>query len=106
MPSKIDKIKINNPELDRRVKLTPEDKLEIQSLYKSGGYSQRDLARLFNVSRRSIVFAIYPERRVANYENKIARGGHSKLYYDKDKHSKAMKKHREYKKELLEQKLI
>jgi hypothetical protein len=102
MPALIDKIIINNELLDKRVKLLKSDKQEIVKLYKTGEYSQRHLAKLYNVSRRSIVFALYPERREANYKVRVSNGG-SKQYYDKDNHTKYMQTHRTYKTKLLNQ---
>ena len=100
MPFLSEKIKIQGTKHDRRVKLTPEDKEEIQYRYlKVGGVSQRDLAREYGVSRRLIVFCIYPERQKANYDLRVSRGG-SKQYYDKDKHTKATREHRQYKQDL------
>ena len=55
MPSIVDKIAINNEKLDKRVKLSSSDKKEIVELYDAGLYSQRELAKLYNVSRRTIV---------------------------------------------------
>lgn len=97
-----DKLKIQKKD-DRRIKLTDADKEEIRYRYlRVGGVSQRELAREYGVSRRSIIFAIYPERREANYKQRVARGG-SKQYYDKDKHTEAIREHRRYKKELYDQ---
>lgn len=56
MPYKSDKHSINNPNLDRRVKLLKEQKNEILKLYNTGEYSQRKLARMYNVGRRTIQF--------------------------------------------------
>ena len=91
--------------LKRSAKLAPKQKEEIRYL-EVGGISQRALAREYNVSRRLIVFCIYPERQKANYQERVARGG-SKQYYDKEKHTEAMRKHRHYKQKLyLEGKLL
>ena len=85
---------------DKRVKLSAKDKEEIRYRYlKIGDVSQRELAREYDVSRRLIVFVIYPERQEENYQKRIDKGG-SKQYYNKDKHTEAMRKHRKYKKEL------
>ena len=99
MPAKIDEISINNELLDKRIKLLNEHKILIVNLYATNMYSQRDLAKLFNVSRRTIVFTIYPDRRIKNYENRVNSGG-SKQYYVKDIHTKQMKIHRTYKTKL------
>ena len=100
MPYLSEKIKIQGTKHDRRRKLTPADKEEIQYRYlKIGGVSQRDLAREYNVSRRLIVFCIYPERQKKNYQDRVVNGG-SKQYYCKIKHTEAMREHRKYKQDL------
>jgi hypothetical protein len=98
MTQKIDKISINNELLDRRVKLTQEDKKEIKRMYLVDGFSIRQLAVFWNVSKRSIQFAIYPER-----AKRVVELHDSSKYYDKDKHKLYMRKHREYKKKLLKE---
>ena len=84
---------------DKRIKLTDQDRIEIRDLYAAGQMSQRELARTYNVSRRLIVFTIYPERREANYKARVLSGG-SKKYYDKDKNTKYMRVHRRHKQDL------
>lgn len=87
-------------EHDKRVKLTPEDKEEIRRRYlQVGGISQRALAEEYGVSRRLIVFIIYPERQKENYRQRVENGG-SKQYYDREKHNKYMQTHRLHKKKL------
>ena len=100
MPAIVDNYKINNEKLDKRVKLLASDKIEIVDLYLYGAYSQRELARLYGVSHRLIVFTIYPERRDANYATRVARGG-SKQYYSTEANTIATKSHRDYKRQLL-----
>lgn len=100
MPSKSDKIPINNPKLDRRVKLTQEQREEIHN--NKQGHSQRELARMYNVSRRLITFILNPEKQKENYQRRVENGG-TKQYYDKEKNTTAMREHRQYKKELLKQ---
>ena len=98
MPYKFetDKLKIKKSD-DRRVKLTTEERAEIKQLY--GTISQRKLAKMFNVSRRLIIFIGCPEKYARNLECREIRGG-SKIYYSKEKHTKSMKKYRQHKKEL------
>ena len=85
---------------DKRRKLSNEDKEEIQNRYlKVGGVSQRELAREYGVSRRLIVFCIYPERQKANYAQRVASGG-SKQFYDREKNTGYSQVHRKYKKQL------
>lgn len=102
MPRKCDLIPIANEELDRRVKLTSSDKIQIKQLYESGEYSQRALAAMFSVSRRSIQFIIDPEKLVENKKRRAQRGG-SKRYYDKESNTKSMREHRNYKNQLFKQ---
>jgi hypothetical protein len=76
-------------ELDRRCKLTKQDRIDIASL--KGECSIHHLAKAYGVSRRLIQFIQYPERH---------KQPDHKKYYDKDKHRKYMKDHRRYKQEL------
>jgi len=110
MPSKLDKIPINNELLDRRVKLTHDQKVEIRLLVadhstrvKLGllgvAISQRILARRYGVSRRTIQFVLMPHMLVENIKRREERGG-SKQYHDTDKRREYMRNHRAYKKEL------
>ena len=85
---------------DRRRKLSDEGKEEIRYRYlEIGGVSQRELAREYGVSKRLIQFCIYPEKLKENWERRQERGG-SKQYYDKEKHTAAVRATRRYKKEL------
>lgn len=94
---------INNKSLDKRVKLSDEDRARLIELKEQ--VSQREAARMFNTSRRNVQFIWYPEKLEENRLRRKERGG-SKQYYDKEKHCLAMKKHREYKKQLLKEGLI
>ena len=95
---------------DRRVKLTPEQKEEIRQLFadaseraKQGilqeAISQRKVAKMYGVSRRTIVWVLYPERLEKNKKDRQERGGW-KQYYKKEEHREAMKKTRRHKQEL------
>lgn len=105
MPRKSEKIKINNKKLDRRVKLTENDKLCIIEEYKTGLISMNALARKYNVSSRLIQFTLFPERkeRARQLYKERRKDGR---YYDKEKHTKAMREHRDYKEELHKKGLI
>ncbi|MEA3295817.1 MAG: hypothetical protein U9Q27_01575 [Patescibacteria group bacterium] len=105
MPSKIDKMTINNKSLDRRVRLSDDDRKKIKELFFDENYSKRKLANIFNVSRRTIQFIISPEKLEENKKRRTERGG-SKVYYDKNKHKNFMKSHRNYKKKLFNEGLI
>ena len=100
MPRKSENIQIQGTEHDRRRKLSEEDKRVIKEIYQTGEYSQRQLAAMYGVSRRLIVFCIYPERLEKNYQNRVANGG-SKIYYDKQKHTKSMRECRQHKEDLV-----
>ena len=95
MPFITDKLSLGCPFLDRRTKLLPCQK-EMVLHYHKLGYSQRKIASMFNVSRRLIIFIIHPERLEKNHQLRIDRGG-SKIYYDRDKHNKAIREYRRYK---------
>jgi len=95
MPYKIDTMHIKLPrQLDRRVKLSEEDKEEIKNLFNSWE-SIKFIATEYNVSRRTIQFIIYPERLIkckAQYKERRL----DWRYYDKEYHRKAMKHTRDY----------
>jgi hypothetical protein len=105
MPRISDKISINNEKLDRRVKLTADDKELIIWLREEEQISYQKLANRFGVSKRLIIFVCRPDLKAKDLENRAKRGG-SKAYYEKDKHRLSMKDHRDYKKELYQQGLL
>lgn len=96
MPYKSDKFKLN-PDQDRRRKLTEEQKAIIKEKYKTGKYSYQSLANQYGVSKSLICITIN-EKRAENVKNRGKE--HWKEYYDKEKHAKAIKKLRRYKREL------
>ena len=96
MPYKCEKLKIPRKH-DKRIKLSIEDKKEIKELY--GKISQRKLAKQFNVSRSLIRFVGDPDKHKQNLLRRKERGG-SAIYYDKKKHTKAIRKHRRRKQKL------
>ena len=98
MPYKCEKINLK-PEQDRRRKLTDEQKQDIREHYATGTTSQRKLAAAYGVSRRLITFILDPEKKKRDLENRAARGG-SKQYYDREKHTRTMREHRQYKQKL------
>lgn len=92
MPYKTAKIKIDCPFLDRRTKLLPCQR-EMVKYWRKQGASQRELAKMFSVSRRLITFVLDEEKHKKNLERRRELGG-SKAYYNKDKHRESIKKHR------------
>lgn len=105
MPRISDNIAINNEALDRRVKLTAEDKELVKWLRAEEQISYQKLANRFAVSKRLIIFICKPESKIKDLENRAKRGG-SKIYYDREIHTASIKDHRDYKKSLFSQGLI
>jgi transposase-like protein len=105
MPKKVDKIAINNENLDRRVKLTKDQKEEIVYIREEEGLSLSAIARMFGVSKRTIHFICCPEKLSENIARRNERGG-SKQYYNREEWAVTMKEHREYKDKLLKEGLI
>ena len=105
MPYLHEKLKIRRED-DKRVKLNEAERTKILELYKSGGYSMRELARMFEVSARLIGFCVHPnklERSRELYKERRKDG----RYYNKDKWRVQNRKHRRYKQRLfLEGKLV
>ena len=101
MPSPIDKIRVNeiDPKLDRRRKLSDDQKAEIIKAYATGETSQRKLAKEYGVSRRCIQFVLDEQKRLDNVERRRERGN-SKIYYNKDAWRETMRDHRKYKKSI------
>jgi hypothetical protein len=105
MPYKFETKKLIIPlTYDKRRKLNDIDKEDIRSLSRNG-YSQRQLARLYNVSRRLIQFIIDPRKLEENIERRKERGGSSQ-YYDTESNTNYIKKHRRYKKDLYDKNLL
>ena len=108
MPYKFEtekKIIGNHPGLDKRYKLTSEDKENIQKDYKTGTISINSLAKKYNVSKRTIQFTLFPERKKRNQELQKERRKDGR-YYDRENHRAYVKAHRNHKKELDKQGLL
>lgn len=105
MPRKSDSIPINNKKLDRRVKLSDDQKDLIRWLREEEKTSYQKLANQFTVSKRLIIFVCKPESLENSLKARALRGG-SKIYYDKEQNRIAKKEHRDYKKLLYEEGLI
>ena len=97
MPYKSEKIKLKETQ-DRRRKLTSVQKAEIKELYDTGGYSLNKLAKMYEVSKKTILLIVNKEsaERAKEY-----RKAHWKEWARNGKeHAKAIKKTRKYKQEL------
>jgi transposase len=100
MPYKTEKLKLDSPFLDKRVKLLPCQR-EMVLFWTKRGLSQRKLAKMFGVSRRLITFIQDPKKKEKDLANRKARGG-SKIYYEGgEKWNETMKRHRKRKHEIL-----
>lgn len=99
MPYKSEKIIIAHTKYDRRIKLTNDDKFKIKQEYDTTSISIGELARKYNVSRRTIDFILYPDKKEENLKRRKERGG-EKIYYKKERHREYIKKHRTYKQEI------
>jgi hypothetical protein len=100
---KIDEIKVPRKH-DQRIKLNDSER-ELIRILNSVGWSQRKLATRFRVSRRLIQFILSPDQLVENKLRREERGG-SKIYYTTEYNTKARRKHRQYKRNLIEQGII
>ena len=85
---------------DLRVRLTPEDKEDIRQMHRDGR-GIREMARLYGVDKRLIQFTVFPERLERNKQLRQERGG-STIYYRREKHTAAMRRHRRHKREVYE----
>lgn len=95
MPYKAEKMKLpKEPGIDRRIKLSDMQKTWIR--LNPCGFSQRKLAAIHGVSRRTIQFLQNPESLTENKKRRQERGGW-KQYYDKEEHRETIKEHRRYK---------
>ena len=99
MPNLVDKIKLKEKQ-DRRGKLLTEDKEKIRELYATGKYSLNNLAKQYNVSKKLIHITVNPEalKKSKEYTKKTWK----KYKSPKEVHAKAIKKTRDYKRELHE----
>ena len=88
-------------DLDRRVKLTEQDKIDIKKLIDYTLLSNQDIATMFWVSRKTIYLIRNPlQAKKENEAYKIRRLDWR--YYNKDKHTKSIKDLRRYKQKNLD----
>lgn len=97
MPYKSEKIKIEGTALDRRRRLTEQQKDEIRKL--KGTMSRCACAAMFGVSKRTIDFIWYPEKLARNKQCRKERGGW-RQYYTKERKREEIKEYRHYKQDL------
>ena len=97
MPYKSEKIKLVGLQ-DRRKRLTDEQRKHIRELYGTGHYSLNDLAKKFNVSKKTILLIV---NKNSAEKAKQYRKEHWKDWQRKGKeHNEAIKNTRNYKQKL------
>ena len=97
MPYKSEKIKLKGLQ-DRRKRLTDEQREVIEELYGTGLYSLNDLAKKFNVSKKTILLSV---KKDSAEKAKQYRKENWKQWQRKgQEHNEAIKKTRHYKNEL------
>lgn len=97
MPYKSEKIKLQGMQ-DRRKRLTDEQREEIKDLYGTGFYSLNDLAKRFNVSKKTILLIV---NKNSAETAKQYRKDHWQEWQRKGKeHNEAIMKTRKYKQQL------
>lgn len=97
MPYKSEKIKLSR-EQDRRVRLSDEQREEIKELYGTGYYSLNDLAKMYEISKKTVLLIVNKDsaERAKEYRKE-----HWQEWARKGKeHAEAIKKTRQYKQEL------
>jgi hypothetical protein len=87
-----------HPRLDGRVKLLPSQYPRVRVLYKKIG-SLSKVAALFGVTKNTILFIVNPEYKERDRLRKIEDKVWLK-YYNRQKHTKAIHKYRDKKREL------
>lgn len=100
MPYKAEKIKIEGTKLDRRRKLTEDQKQYIRWLREEEGLSQRQLAAMFGVSRRLITFVLDPDKEKQNKAIQKQHRQEGRYKYTKEQWAETMREHRHYKQQL------
>lgn len=100
MPYKSEKIKIIGSQYDRRRKLTEDQKEYIRWLREEEQLSQRTLAAMFGVSRRTIQFIIDPEKLKRNRDSFKERRRAGLYKPTKEEWADTMREHRHYKQQL------
>ena len=97
MPYKSEKINLTGLQ-DRRKKLTDEQRNEIEKLYGTGFYSLNDLAKKFNVSKKSVLLIVNKD---SAEKAKQYRKDHWKEWQlTGEEHNEAIKNTRRYKQDL------
>lgn len=97
MPYKSEKIKLSETQ-DRRRKLTTEQKEEIAQLYGTGSYSLMQLARLYDVSKKTILLIVNKES--ADRAKQYRKENWQQWQRTKEERTAIAREHRHYKQSL------
>lgn len=101
MPYTSERIRIDNTMLDRRRKLTPEQKEEIKEIYKKGTCGTRPIARQFGVSKATIQIIVNPQ--IAEKRKQYIKENWKKYQKYGFEHSQVIREHRRYKQRLFKE---
>ena len=99
MPYKSEKIKLQGLQ-DRRKRLTDEQRAEIKELYGTGCYSLNDLAKVFNVSKKTILLIVNKDS--AEKAKQYRKEHWREWQRTGEEWNEIKRKHRKYKQELYE----
>lgn len=97
MPYKSQKIKLNETQ-DRRKRLTEEQRKEIKEMYEAGGYSLNELAKKFEVSKKTILLIV--NKNSAEKAKQYRKDHWKEWQRTGDEWAKTVREHRRYKQEL------
>lgn len=100
MPYKSEKIRIAGTKYDRRIKLTDDQKEYVRWLREEEKISYNKLAKMFNVSKRTIIFICRPDILAKNREQLKERKKDGRYKASKEKWAETIREHRKYKEQL------
>ena len=100
MPSPSEKIALADPFLDRRTRLLPCQRERTLALRNRDGLAYRAIAKIMGVSRRLVYFVINPDKQAEQKALAVLRQADGR-YYDRARHTAAVREHRQHKQALL-----
>ena len=106
MPYKFEYDKIPLPEgKDRRLKIPKEKHQEIKDFYATGTTSYQKIADMYEVSKSLIIQIVNPDIALRKRNQFLERRKDGR-YYDKQKHTIAIREHRQYKNSVMNDKSV
>ena len=100
MPYLTEKLALADPFLDRRTRLLPCQRERTLALRERDGLSYQAIADIMGVSKRTIAFVINPDKYAIQQANAALRQAGGR-YYEKGRHTTAIREHRQHKQTLL-----